>query len=55
MKSELIFTSYMVIQKARFMNLKSNVSGRGDLTAGFFQFLLQPVVENAIVHGFSEE
>ena len=44
---------YAVIQKARFMNFEMdfNIEEQA-LSCRIFRFLIQPVVENAIIHGF---
>lgn len=48
-----LIKQYAVIQKARFMNFEIQVEMEEDtLHCRIFQFLLQPVVENSIVHGF---
>ncbi len=48
-----LIRQYAVIQKARFMNFEMEFDvEESALSCRIFQFLLQPVVENAIVHGF---
>lgn len=49
-----LIRSYSVIQKARFMNftIEYNISEEAS-NCMIRRFLIQPVVENAIVHGFS--
>ena len=50
---EELIKQYAVIQKARFMNFEIEWDlAEETLDCRIFQFLLQPVVENAIVHGF---
>lgn len=48
-----LIRQYAVIQKARFMNFEIEFDlEESSLGCRVFQFFLQPVVENAIVHGF---
>lgn len=44
---------YAVIQKARFMNFEIEFTGEEEYSnCRIFQFLIQTVVENSIIHGF---
>jgi sensor histidine kinase YesM len=48
-----LIRQYAVIQKARFMNFEIEFDLQEEaVDCHLFQFILQPVVENAIVHGF---
>ena len=54
LKEEIeLIKRYAVIQKARFMNFEMdfNIEEQA-LSCRIFRFLIQPVVENAIIHGF---
>ena len=48
-----LIEKYAVIQKARFMNFEIEYKiGPGLMNCRIFQFILQPIVENSIIHGF---
>lgn len=50
----LLIQNYAVIQKARFMNFDIRFQIEEDvMECSIVKFLLQPIVENAIIHGFA--
>ncbi|MFV0502492.1 MAG: sensor histidine kinase [Lachnospirales bacterium] len=55
LKDELDFISnYIIIQKTRFMNFETSYDIKVDLKKiKIKKFLLQPIVENSIIHGFN--
>lgn len=55
LKDEIaLIENYAVVQKARFMNFDIQYENADDVAdCRITKFLLQPVVENAIIHGFA--